>query len=47
MSVAQIMLPALFQRFPDLALYRPDQIEWYGFTFRGPLSVPVSLGRGR
>lgn len=43
MSVAQVMLPALFARFPDMQLTDADAVEWYGFTFRGPLSLDVNL----
>lgn len=41
MSIAQIMLPRLFQAFPDMKLAAP--VPWYGFTFRGPLSLEVNL----
>jgi cytochrome P450 len=43
MSVAQVMLPALFQRFPTMKLVDADAVKWYGFTFRGPLSLDVTL----
>jgi cytochrome P450 len=43
MSVAQVMLPALFQRFPNMKLVDADAVKWYGFTFRGPLSLDVTL----
>jgi cytochrome P450 len=43
MSVAQVMLPALFERFPNMALVDADAVEWYGFTFRGPLALDVTL----
>ncbi|MQY43967.1 cytochrome P450 [Epibacterium sp. SM1969] len=43
MSVAKVMLPALLKRFPDMQLQDADAVEWYGFTFRGPLSLGVTL----
>jgi len=43
MMLSQIMLPMLFDRFPDMKLVDPDQVVWYGFAFRGPLSLPVKL----
>ena len=43
MSVAQVMLPAFFRRFPNIRLSNPGTVEWYGFTFRGPLSLEVEL----
>lgn len=44
---AAIALPALFERFPDLALAVPaDQIEPQGtFLLNGPATLPVRLGR--
>lgn len=43
MMLAQIMLPLLFDRFPNMSLPEPDRVPWYGFAFRGPLSLPVRL----
>ena len=43
--VADVALPMLFERFPDLALDGP--VEFAGWAFRGPLAVPVKLGRAR
>ena len=43
MSVGQVMLPMLFERFPNMRLPNPEAVEWYGFTFRGPLKLPVIL----
>ena len=44
MMLSQIMLPILFDRFPGMSLVRPASVVWYGFAFRGPLSLPVKLG---
>lgn len=43
MMLAQIMLPLLFERFPHMSLPEPENVPWYGFAFRGPLSLPVKL----
>lgn len=37
--VADVALPLLFDRFPDLRLDGP--VRFHGWAFRGPLSVPV------
>lgn len=41
--LAQIILPMLFDRFPKMSLPSPDQVKFWGFGFRGPLSLPVTL----
>lgn len=41
--LADIMLPMLVDRFPNLSLPEKSTIEWKGFAFRGPLSLPVTL----
>jgi cytochrome P450 len=43
-AVAQIFLPVLFDRFPDLSLPDPDAVIWRGFGFRGPITLPIRLG---
>ncbi|EBA17145.1 P-450 monoxygenase [Roseobacter sp. SK209-2-6] len=43
MMVAQILLPLLFERYPNMSLADPAAVPWYGFAFRGPLSLPVTL----
>ncbi len=43
MMLSQILLPMLFDRFPDMKLVDPGNVVWYGFAFRGPLSLPVRL----
>ena len=39
--IAQVALPRLFERFPNLKLN--GDVEFGGWAFRGPLSLPVSL----
>ncbi len=41
--LAQIVLPMLFDRFPNMTLPDPAQVKFWGFGFRGPLSLPVTL----
>lgn len=41
--LADIMLPMLFDRFPDMELPDPDAVRFFGFGFRGPLNLPVIL----
>lgn len=43
-TVGEIMLPMLFERFPNIKLTRPQDVVWSGFGFRGPLNLPVRLG---
>lgn len=40
-TVGQIMLPMLFERFPNMKL--AGDAPFRGFGFRGPISVPVTL----
>ncbi|MEX6505898.1 cytochrome P450 [Jiella sp. M17.18] len=42
-TVGQIMLPVLFDRFPNMTLPDPSVVEWRGFGFRGPINMPVTL----
>lgn len=42
-AVGQIMLPILFDRFPNLSLPDPKDVIWRGFGFRGPIQIPVLL----
>lgn len=42
-AVAQIMLPILFDRFPNMSLPDPGAVIWRGFGFRGPINLPVLL----
>ena len=42
-TLADIVMPMLFDRFPDMYLPEPDKVVFWGFGFRGPLSLPVRL----
>lgn len=42
-TVGQIMLPLLFDRFPNMRLPDPSAVVWKGFGFRGPINLPVTL----
>ncbi len=41
--LANIMLPMLFDRFPNMTLADPSKVDFYGFGFRGPRHLPVTL----
>lgn len=42
-ALGTILLPMLFERFPNITLPDPSSVRWYGFGFRGPLNLPVRL----
>ncbi|WP_273509191.1 cytochrome P450 [Planktotalea frisia] len=42
-AVGQIMLPTLFERFPDMELPDPAAVKWHGFGFHGATCLPVLL----
>ncbi len=42
-AVGQIMLPVLFDRFPNATLPDEGAVIWRGFGFRGPITLPVLL----
>jgi len=42
-AIADIMLPMLLERFPNMRLDDKDAVEWRGFGFRGPINLPVRL----
>jgi cytochrome P450 len=42
-TVGVILLPMLFERFPNMTLPEPASVRWHGFGFRGPLNLPVRL----
>lgn len=42
-AVGEIMLPRLFERFPNMKIPDIDQVIWRGFGFRGPTQIPVLL----
>lgn len=39
--IAEVALPKLFNAFPQIAI--DDEVEFSGWAFRGPVSVPVKL----
>ena len=41
--LAGIMLPLLFERFPNMRLDPVEDVVWKGFGFRGPLNLSVRL----
>jgi len=41
--LADIALPKLFDRFPNMRLIDPAKVIWSGFGFRGPLNLPIHL----
>ncbi|MAK18626.1 MAG: cytochrome [SAR116 cluster bacterium] len=41
--VADIVLPRLFDRFPEMSLDPDQQVAFRGFGFRGPITMPVRL----
>ena len=41
--VADVMLPILFDRFPNMRLDEREPVLWRGFGFRGPINLPVHL----
>jgi len=42
-AVAQVMLPVLFDRFPNMSLPDPEAAIWRGFGFHGLTQLPVLL----
>ena len=42
-AVGRVMLPILFDRFPNMTIPDPDAVIWRGFGFRGPIRIPVHL----
>jgi cytochrome P450 family 104 len=42
--LTNIMLPLLFDTFPNMTIDNPDAVMWRGFGFRGPINLPVRLG---
>ncbi|NIZ14593.1 cytochrome P450 [Phaeobacter sp. HF9A] len=42
-AVGHIMLPTLFDRFPNMTIPDIDAVVWRGFGFRGPIQIPVLL----
>ena len=42
-AVGKVMLPLLFDRFPNMEIPNLDDVVWRGFGFRGPITLPVLL----
>lgn len=42
-AVGKVMLPVLFDRFPNMQIPNTDDVIWRGFGFRGPIQIPVLL----
>jgi cytochrome P450 len=42
-TVGAILLPMLFERFPNMTVLEPASVRWHGFGFRGPLNLPLLL----
>jgi len=42
-AVGKVMLPILFDRFPNMSLPDPEAVIFRGFGFRGPIQIPVRL----
>ncbi|PUB18977.1 cytochrome P450 [Yoonia sediminilitoris] len=42
-AVGRVMLPILFDRFPDMEIPDTDAVIWRGFGFRGAVQIPVLL----
>ena len=42
-AVGKVMLPILFERFPNMQLPDPAKVLWRGFGFPGPTTWPVLL----
>lgn len=43
--LADVALPKLFDRFPNMRLPNPETVVWSGFGFRGPLNLPLQLNQ--
>ena len=42
-AVADVMLPILFDKFPNMSISNRDDVIWRGFGFRGPTQIPIRL----
>ena len=43
MMLADIMIPLLLERFPNMTLNKAADVKWRGFGFRGPINLPLRL----
>lgn len=42
-TVGRIILPMIFDRFPNISLPDPESVKWRGFGFRGPINLPLKV----
>ena len=42
-ALADVMLPMLFDKFPNMSIPNRDDVIWRGFGFRGPTQIPIRL----
>ena len=42
-AVADVMLPILFDKFPNMSIPNRHDVIWRGFGFRGPTQIPIRL----
>jgi len=48
LMVGKIMLPMIFERFPNMTLRDASDVSFQGFGFRGPINLPhCTSHRGR
>ena len=43
LTIGAILLPKMFERFPNMRLEDPAAVNWRGFGFRGPINLPIRL----
>lgn len=43
LTIGKLLLPLIFERFPNMEIVEPENVKWWGFGFRGPLNLNVRL----
>lgn len=43
LTIGKLLLPMIFDRFPNMQIIEPENVKWWGFGFRGPLNLNVRL----
>lgn len=43
LTIGKLLLPIIFERFPNMEIVEPENVKWWGFGFRGPLNLNVRL----
>lgn len=43
LTIGKLLLPIIFERFPNMEIVAPENVKWWGFGFRGPLNLNVQL----